>query len=61
MNSKFMTVIGRTTVVFFIIAGILSFASLHSLTLANAWLYVWARLPWLRLRELSLPIKTNMC
>lgn len=38
MNSKFKTVIGRTIVVFFIIAGILSFASLHSLTLANAWL-----------------------
>lgn len=37
MNSKFKTVIGRTIVVFFIIAGILSFASLHSLTLANAW------------------------
>lgn len=38
MNSKFKTVIGRTIVVFFTIAGILSFASLHSLTLANAWL-----------------------
>lgn len=38
MKSKFKTVIGRTIVVFFVIAGILSFASLHSLTLANAWL-----------------------